>query len=210
MDNTSNLETLLSSLITSNVGVLKALSLIQKDQKESTEKQNELVRVLYELRETQQTLVETQTTTTKILQNYNQQLMQDLSDTKQTLEYLLSQLDSDDENELQAIMEKIDSVNPNHSLSEMIDALMNVSQDMTKVVQKFDQIDANLGATSQVVQNMKTNVDELATANRTAASRLESVDIRLASMLTPSTDISLDALQAQVEELNNLSSQFNE
>ena len=50
----------------------------------------------------------------------------------------------------------------------------------------------------------------MATANRTVASRLESVDVRLASVLTPSNDISLDALQAQVEELNNLSSQFTD
>lgn len=211
MDNTSNLETLLSSLISSNVGVLKALSLIQKDQKESTEKQKELSNILYELKDNQRALAEAQATTTNILHEYNKQVTHELNETKQTLEYLMSQLDnSEDENELQALMDKIDSVNPNNSLNEMVDALMNVSQDMTRVVQKFDQIDANLGVTSQVVQNMKTNVDEMATANRTVASRLESVDVRLASVLTPSNDISLDALQAQVEELNNLSSQFND
>lgn len=211
MDNTSNLETLLSSLISSNVGVLKALSLIQKEQKENSERQNELSTVLYELKENQRALSEAHTTTSKILHEYNQQVTTELSTTKQKIDYLLSQLESDeDEHELQILMDKIESVNPNESLTEMVDALMDVSKDMAKVVQKFDQIDANLGVTNQVVQNMKTNVDEMATANRTVASRLESVDVRLASVLTPSNDISLDALQAQVEELNNLSSQFTD
>lgn len=211
MDNTSNLETLLSSLISSNVGVLKALSLIQKEQKENSERQNELSTVLYELKENQRALSEAHTTTSKILHEYNQQVTTELSTTKQKIDYLLSQLESDeDEHELQILMDKIESVNPNESLMEMVDALMDVSKDMAKVVQKFDQIDANLGVTNQVVQNMKTNVDEMATANRTVASRLESVDVRLASVLTPSNDISLDALQAQVEELNNLSSQFTD
>lgn len=211
MDNTSNLETLLSSLISSNVGVLKALSLIQKEQKENSERQNELSTVLYELKENQRALSEAHTTTSKILHEYNQHVTTELSTTKQKIDYLLSQLESDeDEHELQILMDKIESVNPNESLTEMVDALMDVSKDMAKVVQKFDQIDANLGVTNQVVQNMKTNVDEMATANRTVASRLESVDVRLASVLTPSNDISLDALQAQVEELNNLSSQFTD
>lgn len=211
MDNTSNLETLLSSLISSNVGVLKALSLIQKEQKENNERQNELSTVLYELKENQRALSEAHTTTSKILHEYNQQVTTELSTTKQKIDYLLSQLESDeDEHELQILMDKIESVNPNESLTEMVDALMDVSKDMAKVVQKFDQIDANLGVTNQVVQNMKTNVDEMTTANRTVASRLESVDVRLASVLTPSNDISLDALQAQVEELNNLSSQFTD
>lgn len=211
MDNTSNLETLLSSLISSNVGVLKALSLIQKEQKENNERQNELYTVLYELKENQRALSEAHTTTSKILHEYNQQVTTELSTTNQKIDYLLSQLESDeDEHELQLLMDKIESVNPNESLTEMVDALMDVSKDMAKVVQKFDQIDANLGVTNQVVQNMKTNVDEMATANRTVASRLESVDVRLASVLTPSNDISLDALQAQVEELNNLSSQFTD
>ena len=72
MDNTSNLETLLSSLISSNVGVLKALSLIQKEQKENSERQNELSTVLYELKENQRALSEAHTTTSKILHEYNQ------------------------------------------------------------------------------------------------------------------------------------------
>lgn len=211
MDNTSNLETLLSSLISSNVGVLKALSLIQKEQKESNERQNKLSTVLYELKENQRALSEAHSTTSKILHEYHQHVTNELNTIEQKLDYLLSQLESgEDEHELQILMDKIESVNPNESLNEMVDALMDVSKDMAKVVQKFDQIDANLGVTNQVVQNMKTNVDEMATANRTVASRLESVDVRLASVLTPSKDISLDALQAQVEELNNLSSQFTD
>ena len=190
----TNLETLLSALIGSNVGVMKTLAIIDsslrtlKDDMATTKEESKnLTQRLTQLenllatnqKETLAALTNTENQISENITTTHKQLGEGITNTEKQLDKFLEQLasvdDSDDSNTIEALLPLITT------LSE------------------------NVGVLAKKIATTEKIVTELNDSTMTFSSRIAAMDVKLASSATKDTDISLESLQDQVDEMNKWS-----
>lgn len=191
----TNLETLLSALIGSNVGVMKTLAIIdsslrtlKEDVATNKEETTKLAQKLTQLenliatnqKETVTTLNETGNQINNNIATAQKQLGEGVTNTEKQLDKFLEQLAAVD-----------DSDDSSNTIEELLPLITTLSE--------------NVGVLAKKIASTEKIVTELNDSTMTFSSRIAAMDVKLASSATKDTDISLESLQDQVDEMNKWS-----
>lgn len=191
----TNLETLLSALIGSNVGVMKTLAIIdsslrtlKEDVATNKEETTKLAQKLTQLenliatnqKETVSTLTDTKNRINENITSAQKYLGEGITNTEQQLDKFLEQLASVD-----------DSDDSSNTIEELLPLITTLSE--------------NVGVLAKKIASTEKMVTELNDSTMTFSSRIAAMDVKLASSATKDTDISLESLQDQVDEMNKWS-----
>lgn len=191
----TNLETLLSALIGSNVGVMKTLAIIdsslrtlKEDVATNKEETTKLAQKLTQLenliatnqKETVTTLNETGNQINNNIATAQKQLGEGVTNTEKQLDKFLEQLAAVD-----------DSDDSSNTIEELLPLITTLSE--------------NVGVLAKKIASTEKMVTELNDSTMTFSSRIAAMDVKLASSATKDTDISLESLQDQVDEMNKWS-----
>lgn len=191
----TNLETLLSALIGSNVGVMKTLAIIdsslrtlKEDVATNKEETTKLAQKLIQLenliatnqKETVSTLTDTKNRINENITSAQKYLGEGITNTEQQLDKFLEQLASVD-----------DSDDSSNTIEELLPLITTLSE--------------NVGVLAKKIASTEKMVTELNDSTMTFSSRIAAMDVKLASSATKDTDISLESLQDQVDEMNKWS-----
>ena len=191
----TNLETLLSALIGSNVGVMKTLAIIDSSlrtlkedvatHKEESAKFAQKLTQLENLiatnqKETVSTLNETGNQINNNIATAQKQLGEGVTNTEKQLDKFLEQLASVD-----------DSDDSSNTIEELLPLITTLSE--------------NVGVLAKKIASTEKMVTELNDSTMTFSSRIAAMDVKLASSAIKDTDISLESLQDQVDEMNKWS-----
>lgn len=192
--NKTNLETLLSALIGSNVGVMKTLAIIDsslrtlKDDMATTKEESKnLTQRLTQLenllatnqKETLAALTNTENQISENITTTHKQLGEGITNTEKQLDKFLEQLAS------------VDDSDDSNTIEELLPLITTLSE--------------NVGVLAKKIATTEKIVTELNDSTMTFSSRIAAMDVKLASSATKDTDISLESLQDQVDEMNKWS-----
>ena len=231
--------TLLSSILTATTGVAKTLVSVREEQKEQSKRLDELKQnQLNQERDFKTFKKEIDSTLTSISKdimdgysdlNSNQKEIQQLvkdehrntvDTTEQTIKGqftklidVLSEDESFEELEKQISSFKSELITKLENHDEVVNNKLNNLNQIKVMKALIESLTTMQKDMSQLTKNMETNSAEfsnLADANRTMAARLDSVDIRMISMIdtkqnSDSTDSDLDALNDVVKLLESQS-----
>ena len=190
----TNLETLLSALIGSNVGVMKTLAIIDsslrtlKDDMATTKEESKnLTQRLTQLenllatnqKETLDALTNTENQISENIITTHKQLGEGITNTEKQLDKFLEQLAS------------VDDSDDSNTIEELLPLITTLSE--------------NVGVLAKKIATTEKIVTELNDSTMTFSSRIAAMDVKLASSATKDTDISLESLQDQVDEMNKWS-----
>lgn len=190
----TNLETLLSALIGSNVGVMKTLAIIDsslrtlKDDMATTKEESKnLTQRLTQLenllatnqKETLAALTNTENQISENITTTHKQLGEGITNTEKQLDKFLEQLAS------------VDDSDDSNTIEELLPLITTLSE--------------NVGVLAKKIATTEKIVTELNDSTMTFSSRIAAMDVKLASSATKDTDISLESLQDQVDEMNKWS-----
>lgn len=190
----TNLETLLSALIGSNVGVMKTLAIIDsslrtlKDDMATTKEESKnLTQRLTQLenllatnqKETLAALTNTENQISENITTTHKQLGEGITNTEKQLDKFLEQLVS------------VDDSDDSNTIEELLPLITTLSE--------------NVGVLAKKIATTEKIVTELNDSTMTFSSRIAAMDVKLASSATKDTDISLESLQDQVDEMNKWS-----
>lgn len=190
----TNLETLLSALIGSNVGVMKTLAIIDsslrtlKDDMATTKEESKnLTQRLTQLenllatnqKETMTALTNTENQISENIATTHKQLGEGITNTEKQLDKFLEQLAS------------VDDSDDSNTIEELLPLITTLSE--------------NVGVLAKKIATTEKIVTELNDSTMTFSSRIAAMDVKLASSATKDTDISLESLQDQVDEMNKWS-----
>lgn len=190
----TNLETLLSALIGSNVGVMKTLAIIDsslrtlKDDMATTKEESKnLTQRLTQLenllatnqKETLDALTNTENQISENITTTHKQLGEGITNTEKQLDKFLEQLAS------------VDDSDDSNTIEELLPLITTLSE--------------NVGVLAKKIATTEKIVTELNDSTMTFSSRIAAMDVKLASSATKDTDISLESLQDQVDEMNKWS-----
>lgn len=190
----TNLETLLSALIGSNVGVMKTLAIIDsslrtlKDDMATTKEESKnLTQRLTQLenllatnqKETLAALTNTENQISENITTTHNQLGEGITNTEKQLDKFLEQLAS------------VDDTDDSNTIEELLPLITTLSE--------------NVGVLAKKIATTEKIVTELNDSTMTFSSRIAAMDVKLASSATKDTDISLESLQDQVDEMNKWS-----
>lgn len=190
----TNLETLLSALIGSNVGVMKTLAIIDRslrtlkdDMATTKEESKNLTQRLTQLenllatnqKETLAALTNTENQISENITTTHKQLGEGITNTEKQLDKFLEQLAS------------VDDSDDSNTIEELLPLITTLSE--------------NVGVLAKKIATTEKIVTELNDSTMTFSSRIAAMDVKLASSATKDTDISLESLQDQVDEMNKWS-----
>ena len=184
----TNLETLLSALIGSNVGVMKTLAIIDRslrtltdDMATTKEESKNLTENLLATnqKETLAALTNTENQISENITTTHKQLGEGITNTEKQLDKFLEQLAS------------VDDSDDSNTIEELLPLITTLSE--------------NVGVLAKKIATTEKIVTELNDSTMTFSSRIAAMDVKLASSATKDTDISLESLQDQVDEMNKWS-----
>ena len=191
----TNLETLLSALIGSNVGVMKTLAIIDSSLRTLKEdvatNKEESVKLEQKLTQLENLITTNQKETVTTLNETGNQINSNIT----TAQKHLGEGITNTEKQLDNFLEQLASVDDSDDSSNTIEELLPLITTLSE----------NVGVLAKKIASTEKMVTELNDSTMTFSSRIAAMDVKLASSATKDTDISLESLQDQVDEMNKWS-----
>lgn len=191
----TNLETLLSALIGSNVGVMKTLAIIDSSLRTLKEdvatNKDETTKLAQKLTQLENLIATNQKETVTTLNETGNQISNNIA----TAQKQLGEGVTNTEKQLDKFLEQLAAVDDSDDSSNTIEELLPLITTLSE----------NVGVLAKKIASTEKMVTELNDSTMTFSSRIAAMDVKLASSATKDTDISLESLQDQVDEMNKWS-----
>lgn len=191
----TNLETLLSALIGSNVGVMKTLAIIDSSLRTLKEdvatNKDETTKLAQKLTQLENLIATNQKETVTTLNETGNQINNNIA----TAQKQLGEGVTNTEKQLDKFLEQLAAVDDSDDSSNTIEELLPLITTLSE----------NVGVLAKKIASTEKMVTELNDSTMTFSSRIAAMDVKLASSATKDTDISLESLQDQVDEMNKWS-----